>query len=384
MNAPVRFESTPPEGVRWHDYANLFPMHAGDAHDSLREDIRQHGVREPIVFLAGAILDGRNRYMAARDLGLDYPRREFGSLPADGDDPLAFVVSLNLARRHLSESQRANVAARLANMGHGQRADYAGDRPADLPLLGEAVGPAPVTQADAAKLMNVSERMVRAAKHVQADAPPEIVQAVDDGRLSVSLAAQVADLPEEVQAEIVAAPPEEIKAEAKAQVANYRAQGTGQNEWFTPAEYAALAREVLGTIDLDPASCAEANEVIQATDYFTKDDDGLAHAWTGRVWLNPPYSRDLMPAFCEKLAAHVEAGEVTQAILVSHNNTETAWFQRLAGVCSALCFPSKRIRFYRGDEVAGPVNGQVFIYFGADPEAFIAAFRPVGFVVVPA
>lgn len=173
-----------------------------------------------------------------------------------------------------------------------------------------------------------------------------------------------------------------LKAANKAQ--NYRTQGTGENEWYTPTEYAEMARDVMGGIDLDPASCPEANKVIQATRFFTKEDDGLSQAWHGRVWLNPPYSRDLMPAFCNHLALHVESGAVEQAILVSHNNTDTAWFSRLSECCSAICFPRSRIRFYRGEDVAAPVNGQAFFYFGQNKQAFKSTFGQIGSVWVPA
>lgn len=95
----------------WHDYANLFPMLDAAGQDALRADVQQHGVREPVIQFEGRILDGRNRYMAARDLGLDFPVAEFDGTPAEA---LAYVLSINLHRRHLTESQRAAVAAKLA------------------------------------------------------------------------------------------------------------------------------------------------------------------------------------------------------------------------------------------------------------------------------
>ena len=111
-------EHTPSVPARFHEYANLFPLIQGEALVALREDIRIHGVREPIVFLDGAILDGRNRYMCARELLIEYPRVEF-----DGEDPLGFVISHNLHRRHLTESQRAIAGKRAATMRQGARTD---------------------------------------------------------------------------------------------------------------------------------------------------------------------------------------------------------------------------------------------------------------------
>src|ERR1700739_141478 len=100
----------------FHDLGNTFPMLAGDEAKALARDIREHGLREPITLLDGKILDGRNRYVACREAGVE-PR--FTSYR--GDNPAAHVVSLNLKRRHLTESQRAMVATKLATLEHGQR-----------------------------------------------------------------------------------------------------------------------------------------------------------------------------------------------------------------------------------------------------------------------
>ncbi len=165
---------------------------------------------------------------------------------------------------------------------------------------------------------------------------------------------------------------------------NHRTINTGENEWYTPPEFIDLARRVMGGIDLDPASSEEANETVGATRFFTQEDDGLAQEWTGRVWLNPPYSRDLMPLFIDKLKQSYISGNVSEALLVSHNSTDTNWFHSLSETLAAICFPARRIKFYRGDHVAGPTNGQMFIYLGDDIAAFWREFHPVGYVVIPA
>lgn len=206
----MRFDQTPVAPVRFHEFANLFPMLQGEALDGLREDIRVNGVREPVVFLDDAILDGRNRYMCARDLGIEYPRVDF-----TGVDPLGFVISHNLHRRHLTESQRASVAAKLANMRVGDNQHSGGG--ANLPdLLGNKPDSAPVTISQAADMLNVSERSVKTARKVVEKGAPELVAAVDEGRVSVSAAAEIADVPKEEQAQIVARGEKEILAAAKA------------------------------------------------------------------------------------------------------------------------------------------------------------------------
>jgi phage N-6-adenine-methyltransferase len=375
----VRFEHTPQQPVAWHEYANLFPWLSGDALAGLREDIRANGVREPIVFLDGAILDGRNRYQCARDLGIEYPRREFGSAAGDGDDPLAFVISLNLTRRHLNDSQRASIAARVANMSAHRPSN-----PANWPTLPlselAAAAPPPVSQADAARMLNVSERNVRRAKHVHEEAPPEIIRALDDGRISASLAAQVADLPEASQAEIIAAP--EIKEAAREAVKKaHVSNNSGNNEWYTPAPIIDAARVVLGGFDLDPASSEIANRTVRAARIFTAEDDGLAQEWpVGSIWINPPYAQPLMGQFADRFAAEIRRGST--GIMLVNNATETAWFQTVAAECSAICFPKSRIRFLDPEGNPGaPLQGQAILYCGPDADTFEGAFAGFGLVV---
>jgi ParB-like chromosome segregation protein Spo0J len=189
--APVvdRVEQTPPVGVRWHEYADIFPWIEGPAFEELKADIAKNGVLEPIVFLDGAILDGRNRYMAARALGIEYPRVEY-----TGGDPLGFVISHNLQRRHLTESQRAMVTAKLAKLPKG--------RPAE----NTEISVFKPTQTEAAKMLNVSVDSVQFARKVQEQGTPELARAVEEGKVSVSAAASIVDQPPEVQREVVAQP----------------------------------------------------------------------------------------------------------------------------------------------------------------------------------
>jgi DNA N-6-adenine-methyltransferase (Dam) len=70
--------------------------------------------------------------------------------------------------------------------------------------------------------------------------------------------------------------------------------GTGENEWYTPQRYIDAARDVLGEIDLDPATSAFAQSRIRAAAFFTQEDDGLTQDWNGRIWLNPPYAQPLI------------------------------------------------------------------------------------------
>lgn len=157
----------------------------------------------------------------------------------------------------------------------------------------------------------------------------------------------------------------------------------GDNEWNTPPEYIDAARDVMGGIDLDPASSEDANDVIGASLFFTEDDDGRKLPWAGRVWMNPPYARPLIDDFCAKLAKEYAAGNVTQAITLTNNATETGWFHGLAEVATAMCFPRQRVKFWHPEkESAAPLQGQAVVYLGDHDEDFRTRFVEFGFTVL--
>lgn len=158
------------------------------------------------------------------------------------------------------------------------------------------------------------------------------------------------------------------------------AQNAGEHEWYTPIEYIDPARKVLGDIDLDPATSKTANAVVKAAEIFTLKDNGLAHRWHGRVWMNPPYSQPAIESFCQKLAGHIEAGDVSAAIVLVNNATETAWFQRLAEVSSAICFPRGRVRFWSPGKESAPLQGQAVLYSGPSVAVFSKEFERFGFI----
>ncbi len=98
--------------------------------------------------------------------------------------------------------------------------------------------------------------------------------------------------------------------------------GTGENEWYTPQKHLDMARVVLGGIDLDPASCEVANRTIGAAQYFTEADNGLAHEWHGRVWLNPPYAQPAIAQFADKMVHEWNCERIEAAIMLTHRYTE--------------------------------------------------------------
>lgn len=167
-----------------HEFACIFPLLSDADLAALADDIEANGLREPIWLYEGKILDGRNRYRACVMKDSDHRIEEYR-----GKDALGFVISKNLHRRHLTESQRAMVAAELPRFQVGDNQHNGGS--ANLPTLPKI-----------AEKLQVSERSVRSAQHVKDEAEPEIVEAVRAGDIPVSTAAKVADLPAKEQRKI--------------------------------------------------------------------------------------------------------------------------------------------------------------------------------------
>lgn len=162
-------------------------------------------------------------------------------------------------------------------------------------------------------------------------------------------------------------------------------RNTGNNEWFTPGYIVDAAREVMGSIDVDPASCETANtRHVHADTFYSEDDDGLLNDWLGNVWMNPPYSAGLLPKFIEKLDSQISVGNVTQATILVNNATETRWCQKIFKMSDAACFLRGRVQFYRHDGTTGPpLQGQVVFYVGGNQHRFAEVFSPLGEVLIP-
>lgn len=162
------------------------------------------------------------------------------------------------------------------------------------------------------------------------------------------------------------------------------------NEWYTPAYIIELAREVLGTIDLDPASSEAANARVQADRFFTAASDGYSHPWHGRMWLNPPYGKEEgeretnAMRWARKLITEYRAGRVEAAILLVKAALGYNWFEDL-WYDWPTCLLRERLSFMRadGNDDGEAKHATALLYLGPDVEKFRAVFRPFGRVVLP-
>lgn len=168
---------------KFHPLAEVFPLIEGAEFDALVADIKANGLHDPITLLDDTILDGRNRYRACLNAGVA-PRFE----AFDGEDPVAFVVSKNVARRHLDESQRGMAFARIAKLPKGANQHTAIAAP---------------SQAATATMLNVSVDTGQRAKRVLEEGTPELIKAVERGQIAVSKAADLTKATPEFQRAVV-------------------------------------------------------------------------------------------------------------------------------------------------------------------------------------
>ncbi len=175
--------------MEFHAIANIFPMMSTAEYDQLKADISANGLLEPIVIYNGLILDGRNRYLACADLGITPEYETY-----NGDDPRAFVISKNLHRRHLNETQRAVVASKLANM------------PKHLHKTDSSIN---LSQTEAGNLLNISVPTIKRIKEIERKAP-ELLPKMERGEITANEA--IKTIKNKKRKEDIAIQVEEIKA----------------------------------------------------------------------------------------------------------------------------------------------------------------------------
>lgn len=174
---------------QFHEVANIFPLMQGDEFDALKADIAKNGQREPIwLHTDGSIIDGRNRYRACMDLDIQPVFRTW-----DGNGSLvAFVVSLNLHRRHLTSGQRAVIALDILPMLEEEAKERQGKRTDLQPVGPDLFGGTSVKKltevkrvdSEAAQIMGTNRQYVQDAKRIAKDAP-DLLDKVRSGETNI-------------------------------------------------------------------------------------------------------------------------------------------------------------------------------------------------------
>ncbi len=330
----------------------LRPLDA-EEYKRLETSIKEEGLRDALVVWEeqDILLDGHNRYKICNEWG-ETLKFEYVSLGSEAE-ARKWIINNQLGRRNLTPTE----------LSYFRGLRYKEERASPYrPEQGMEKG------AKTASLLSqefgVSERTI----HNDAN----FAEAVDEGTEKFGEEFRHKALKGEISKKDVI----ESVNPKKAHVSN----NSGENEWYTPPKYIESCHKLFDGIELDPASSIEAQKYIQALKYFTKEDDGLVEKWEGYTWMNPPYSKDLIEKFINKIVAHYRAGDIPAAVVLVNNATETSWFYTLIKTAAAVVFTKGRIKFIdkNGNPSGAPLQGQALVYLGTMPEMFLAEFEQYG------
>lgn len=346
------------------EFKALIPPLSPDEYSQLEKNIIADGCREPLITWGNILVDGHNRYEICTKHGLPFTTVEKDF--ADDSAAKLWMIDNQKGRRNLTDGWKYQLSQSkkeiLLEQGRVKNLETSG-RPRKEPLSIVDNGlPKHNTRETIADDLGWSTGKVAMADKVWKDATPEIKEQVLSGEVSINEAYKA------------------VKAGD-----THVGKNSGENEWYTPERFIEASRLTMGQIDLDPASSELANQTVKADMYFTKESNGLDKKWSGAVFCNPPYAQPLMNQFAEKIVKEFSEGNISQAIVLVNNATETRWFQLMARKASAVCFPESRIKFIdrQGNEGA-PLQGQAFLYFGSSTGLFENNFSKFGFVMIHA
>jgi len=358
------------------EFRSLIPPLTAEERAGLEENLLRDGCLDPLVVWREQqiLLDGHHRKEICDQYGIDYAIREIG-LP-NREAAADWIDAHQLGRRNLMPEQMSLLRGRRYN--RRKRAARFEPENAGGPGRGKTVAHNKPPFSTAQQL---SEDLGVSPATIKRDG--QFAAAVDRLGLQREVTEGLLDAPRQaiVEAAHGLGPnptPQQFEQARQAIAKPHVAHNSGNNEWYTPPGYIQRVVAVLGEIDLDPASHDVANRVVKAKHYFTADQDGLAQPWRGRVFLNPPYAQPLVGEFCDKLVQHLQQGDVSQAIVLVNNATETRWFQTLLAHAQAVCFPAGRVRFWHPEKVSAPLQGQAVIYCGGQEKQFVEAFQDLG------
>jgi phage N-6-adenine-methyltransferase len=356
------------------EFQSLIPPLTEEELSGLEENLLRDGCIDPLIVWTEhrILLDGHNRKVICDRYGLDYELHGV-SLP-DRAAAADWIDTHQLGRRNLSLEQMSLLRGRRYN--RLKRAKNDG-----------GVGTPKATVPQNEDRLRTSDQLAQqhGVSHCTIERDGQFADAVDKLDLQREIASgQIKPARHEVVQAARSLPenptPEQIEQARESVTKPHVANNSGDNEWYTPAQYIERATDAMGGIDLDPASSVAANKVVGAVRIYTSDDDGLQQDWHGRVFMNPPYAQPLIQQFCEKLVQEYKDQNVTQAVVLVNNATETRWFQALLSVASAVCFPAGRVRFWHPDKTSAPLQGQAVLYIGNNIDGFTTAFKDMGSV----
>ena len=353
------------------EFKSLIPPLSPEEYSGLERNIIENGCRHPIDIWNGFIIDGHNRYRICTEHGIKFRTEsiDFGSRA----DVKLWMIKNQFDRRNLRNFQRVELALALEpilrEVAQENQIKAGGDNRPLYHNCGKAVDPIHVDK-ELSKISKLSHNTISRGKKIAAAATEEQKEQLRAGETSIN----------RVYVEI-------REKETGCQLESHQILNQSKNnEWYTPSKYIKSVRELLGRIDLDPASCEAANKNVMAANIYTKDDDGFNMDWPGKVFLNPPYGfgKDNISnqnLWSRKLIEQYKKGITKEAILLVNAVPSNKWFQPLWEF--PICFTDHRIRFYNDDTEAGqPTHSNCFVYLGNRVNTFYELFSEFGIVAI--
>ena len=341
------------------EFKKLIPPLRPEEYAQLEANIKREGCRDPLVLWKRGecdyvLIDGHNRYEICEAHGIQYAVKEMEF--TDRDAVMDWIDKNQLGRRNLTKEDFTLIIGRRYNRMKNKQG---GDR-----------------KSSEVKSSSQNDNLIKTCEVIAEDhkvSPSTVVRA---GKFADAVE-QVELMPESKEMTH-----QEVIQEAKKIV--HVSQNTGEMEWYTPQNIIEMARCVMGNIDLDPASCAIANDAVKADEFYDQESDGLLQNWRGNVWLNPPFCQPLIQQFLKKTVDSYRGKEINQACVYTNNATDTQWWQDAAANADAICFVRGRLRCYRPDGSTGqsPLQGQTIMYFGDNTARFTEIFDQIGAVLI--
>jgi ParB family transcriptional regulator, chromosome partitioning protein len=356
----------------------------------LAESIKELGLLNPLTILPdGSLVAGYHRLEACRSLGwveVDVHVTSLDTLSAELAE-----IDENLIRNELHWFDRDKQLARRKEIYedlHPETAIPGRGKNQYTPTEIISVG-IPTFASDTAVKTGITDRTIRSSIQRAVAFTEDQGEVLKTAAISQTEATKIARLPELDRVAVIEALKPVNRDGVPVAVPHILSKN---NEWYTPTRYVEAARELMGGIDVDPASCEEADKVVRAGSYYDINMDGLTLDWHGRVWLNPPYGRtngeSNQEIWTRKLIDQYERGITTEAVLLVNAAVDTKWFQNLFSYLqrephfAPVCLPDHRVNFTTPEpSTSGSTHGSAFVYFGPQTKRFFTLFCSFGLVL---
>jgi ParB-like chromosome segregation protein Spo0J len=351
----------------------------------LADSIVETGLINPVMINSDFhLIAGFHRLHAHKILGRDTIKANIVDL--NEIDAEMVKIDENLIRREFTRLERSEMLHRrkeLYELKHPTKKTVSDSQVEmienpTLPTIDDydIQPPIPSFYEDAAEKMGVVPRTIRRDVQIAQDIPEDVRDVIRhtstaNNKLELlRLSRHDVEEQRRIAQDLVSQDTERVE-KAKERLAPL--MSSASPEWYTPQAILECVVRVMGEIDLDPCSNSDGPPNVTATTHYTRKDDGLTREWYGRVYMNPPYGREI-DDWAKKLVEEYKAGRVKQAIALVPSRTDTAWFRRFREY--PRCFVHGRLSF-SGHDSPAPFPSMI-VALGCNPDQFAKGFTNIG------